>query len=81
MIYVIVFISGIVRSVNKFKGDIFVTTPVPLHCLNRVNLFKIANINLPLAFYTKGTQMPKYVCVKQDNIFNENITRQYKVMS
>lgn len=76
-----VFVSGVVRCVNKSKGDIFVTTPVPSNCLNRVNQFRLGNINLPSAFYTKGTQMPKYVCVKQDNIFNENITRHYKVMS
>jgi len=71
---------GVVRNVNKSTGDIFIITPVKSNLLNRVNQFRLGIVSLPTTFYTKGTQISKYVCVKQDNIFNENITRHYKVM-
>lgn len=71
---------GVVRCVNKSTGDVFVVTPVALDLLYLVNQFRIGNVHLPSTFYTKGTQTVKYVCVNQDNIFNENITRHYKVM-
>lgn len=56
-------------------------TPVTYNLLYRVNQFRLGKVLLPITFYTKGSQISKYVCVKQDNIFNENITRHYKVMS
>lgn len=58
----------------------FVITPVLPDLLKRVNQFKLGNVCLPSTFYTKGTQTSKYVGVKQNNIFNENVTRHYKVM-
>lgn len=79
--YIINFISGFVRNVNKSTGDVFIITPVTLNILNRVNHIRLGNVYLPPTFYTKGTQTSKYVCVKQNNIFNENVTRHYKVMS
>lgn len=78
--YIITFILGVVRSVNKSTGDLYIATPVPLETLIRVNQFRLNSVYLPTAFYTKGTQIPKYVCAKQDNIFNEKVTRNYKVM-
>jgi len=81
--YVIVFfflILGIVRSINKSTGDVFIVTPVASESLIRVNQFRLSNINLPTTFYLKGTQIPKYVCAKQDNNFNEKVIRHYKVM-
>lgn len=75
------FILGVVRSVNKSTGDVFVVTPVASDLLIRVNRFKLCNVNLPTTFYTKGTQIPKYVGTKQDNIFNEKVTRHYKIIS
>jgi hypothetical protein len=72
---------GVVRNINKSTGDIFVITPVAPNLLKYVNQFNLGNINLPYTFYTKGTQISKFVSVKQDNIFNEDVTRHYKVMS
>jgi len=72
---------GVVRSVNKSTGDVFVVTPVASDLLIRVNQFKLCNVSLPATFYTKSTQIPKYVGVHQDSIFNEKVTRHYKVMS
>ncbi|XP_026805972.1 polynucleotide 5'-hydroxyl-kinase nol9 [Rhopalosiphum maidis] len=71
---------GVVRIVNKSTGDIYITTPVTPDILKHVNQFRLGNVNLPYTFYTEGTQNPKYVCIKQDNILNENVTRHYKVM-
>lgn len=56
------------------------TTPVELNVLNRVNEIQLYNYCLPTTFYMKGSQISKYVCKKHDSIFNENITRHYKVM-
>lgn len=81
IIFIFIFILGVVRNINKSTGDIFVTTPVAPDLLKHVNQFNLGNINLPYTFYTKGTQISKFVCVKQDNIFNEDVTRHYKVMS
>lgn len=75
------YISGIVRCVNKSTGDIFVATPVAPRLLDGINQIRLGYVYLPSTFYTEGTRTPKYVCVKQDNIFNEYITRHYKVMS
>ena len=77
---IICFILGVVRIVNKSTGDIYITTPVTPDILRHVNQFRLGNVNLPYTFYTEGTQNPKYVCIKQDNILNENVTRHYKVM-
>ncbi|KAL4096960.1 hypothetical protein QTP88_021824 [Uroleucon formosanum] len=71
---------GVVRVVNKSTGDIFITTPVTPDLLRHVNQLRLGNINLPYTFYTEGTENPKYVSVKQDNILNEKVARHYKVM-
>lgn len=81
MFVTIFYILGIVRNINKSTGDMFVITPVAPDLLYRVNQFRLGNVHLPTTFYTNGSQISKYVCVKQNNIFNENITRHYKVMS
>lgn len=74
------FILGVVRVVNKSTGDIFITTPLTPDKLRHVNQLRLGNINLPYTFYTEGTENPKYVSAKQDNILNEKVARHYKVM-
>lgn len=74
------FILGVVRIVNKSTGDIFITTPVIPDILRHVNQLRLGNVSLPYTFYTEGTENPKYVSVKQDNILNEKVARHYKVM-
>lgn len=76
----IIIFLGVVRSINKSTGDIYVVTPVAPNLLNCVNEIQLCNISLPTSFYTIGSQISKYVCKKHDSIFNENVTRQYKVM-
>ncbi|XP_022178360.1 polynucleotide 5'-hydroxyl-kinase nol9 [Myzus persicae] len=71
---------GVVRIVNKSTGDIFITTPVTPDILRRVNQLRLGNVNLPYTFYTEGTENPKYVSAKQDNILNEKVARHYKVI-
>jgi len=77
---IIYFILGVVRAVNKSTGDIYVTTPVTSDALKHVNQFRLGRSKLPYTFYTEGTQNPKYVCMKQDSVLNENVCRKYKVM-
>jgi len=80
LIMIIYFISGVVRAVNKSTGDIYITTPVTSDILKHVNQFRLGKVDLPYTFYTEGTQNPKYVCVRQDSVLNENVYRQHKVM-
>lgn len=72
---------GVVRAVNKSTGDIYITTPVTSDILKHVNQFRLGKVDLPYTFYTEGTQNPKYVCVRQDSVLNENVYREHKVMS
>lgn len=77
----VVFFSGIVRNVNISTGDIYVITPVSPDLLNCVNHFKFwTHKYLPSTFFSVGTTVSKYCNVKQDNIFNENVSRHYKIM-
>ncbi|VVC41652.1 Hypothetical protein CINCED_3A010548 [Cinara cedri] len=72
---------GIVRNVNISTGDIYVVTPVAPDILNHVNQFRLWIFKYPPStFYSIGTTNSKYCNVKQDNFFNENVARHYKVM-
>ncbi|GKY90450.1 hypothetical protein MPSEU_000018800 [Mayamaea pseudoterrestris] len=47
---------GIVRSIDRTKRVLYVLTPIPLHCLNRVNVLVIGSIFLPLECYFRGVE-------------------------
>ncbi|XP_050428279.1 polynucleotide 5'-hydroxyl-kinase nol9 [Adelges cooleyi] len=71
---------GFVRNVNKVTGDLYINTPVIPYILKQVNQIQLGKLTLPTTFYTKGIQIFRYVSLKKDNVFNEIVKRQHKVM-
>lgn len=61
-------------------GDLYINTPVKLDTLINVNQLRLGKLNLPATFYIKGLTILRYISTKQDNIFNESVTRHYKIM-